>query len=111
MRHLFIVLISFLSCGVIFSQETSVFSEINAHYKEGLRLFSEGVYVAARKEFETVLKEQRLSFEPEYKTLHLYAEYYSAISASMRRVIRACAVASGTDCSTKPTTKPDSRKS
>ena len=71
MRHLFIVLISFLSCGVIFSQETSVFSEINAHYKEGLRLFSEGVYVAARKEFETVLKEQRLSFEPEYKTLHL----------------------------------------
>lgn len=41
MRHLFIVLISFLSCGVIFSQETSVFSEINAHYKEGLRLFSE----------------------------------------------------------------------
>lgn len=81
MRHLFIVLISFLSCGVIFSQETSVFSEINAHYKEGLRLFSEGVYVAARKEFETVLKEQRLSFEPEYKTLHLYAEYYSAISA------------------------------
>lgn len=65
----------------LYAQKTSIFSEVNAHYKEGLRLFSEGVYVAAKKEFETVINEHRLSFEPEYKTLLRYAEYYTAISA------------------------------
>jgi len=48
--------------------------------KKGLRLFQEGVYGAARKEFELVLNDQRLSFEPEYQTLRTNAEYYAAIS-------------------------------
>ncbi len=76
----FSFLIFFLSLQGI-AQKTSIYSEVNIHYKEGLRLFSEGVYGAAKKEFETVLSDPRLSFEPEYRTLHMYAEYYSAISA------------------------------
>lgn len=62
------------------AQRTSIYSEINVHYKEGLRLFQEGVYGAARKEFELVSSDQRLSFEPEYQTLRTNAEYYAAIS-------------------------------
>jgi len=62
------------------AQRTSIYSEINLHYKEGLRLFQEGVYGAARKEFEKVSNDQRLSFEPEYQTLKTNAEYYAAIS-------------------------------
>jgi len=62
------------------AQRTSIYSEINLHYKEGLKLFQEGVYGAARKEFELVLNDQRLSFEPEYQTLRTNAEYYAAIS-------------------------------
>lgn len=63
------------------AQKTALYSEINAHYKEGLRLFQEGVYSGAKKEFQQVLEDQRLSFEPEYQTLRTYSEYYSAISS------------------------------
>lgn len=76
-----ILFFSIFILQVVQSQKTSIYSEVNAHYKEGLRLFSEGVYVAAKKEFETVINEHRLSFEPEYKTLLRYAEYYTALSA------------------------------
>ncbi len=65
----------------LLAQKTSIYTEINTHYKEGLRLFSEGVYMASKKEFEAVLNDPHLSFEPEYSTLKMYAEYYSAISA------------------------------
>lgn len=77
--------IFFLLCFTIFSsslsaQETSIYSEVNVHYKEGLRLFQEGVYGGARKEFTMVINDQRLGFEPEYQTLKTNAEYYAAIS-------------------------------
>jgi tetratricopeptide (TPR) repeat protein len=78
----FLILLVFVSISFsLHAQKTSVYSDINAHYKEGLRLFAEGVYIAAKKEFETVLTDPHLSVEPEYKTLLLYSEYYSAISS------------------------------
>lgn len=80
-RSVLIFLLLVSSSYSLVAQRTSVFSDINAHYKEGLRLFSEGVYIAAKKEFESVLNDSHLTMEPEYKTIQLYSEYYSAISS------------------------------
>ncbi len=82
MRKIFVLsaLFYFLSPLTV-AQKTSVYSEINAHYKEGLRLFAEGVYNGAKTEFEKVLADHRASHEPEYGTLLMYSEYYIAISS------------------------------
>ncbi|HNQ00082.1 MAG TPA: hypothetical protein PKK99_13570, partial [Bacteroidia bacterium] len=60
MRKIFVLsaLFYFLSPLTV-AQKTSVYSEINAHYKEGLRLFAEGVYNGAKTEFEKVLADHR----------------------------------------------------
>lgn len=80
MHKIYLLLLTAFISQNLFSQKTSIYAEANRHYKEGLRLFAEGVYEAANKEFEAFTNDHRLSNEPEYKTLLRYAEYYTAIS-------------------------------
>jgi len=60
------------------AQQTTVFTEANAAYKEGLTLFGKGLFGAAQHSFERALELLEPENEPEYQLLVTQATFYYA---------------------------------
>ena len=62
----------------LFSQETTVFTEANKHFKEGVTLFEKGLFGNARGSFKEAMDLLQPVNEPEYGMLRNRAELYYA---------------------------------
>lgn len=74
--------LAFCSWALVSSaQQTTVFTEANETYKEGLTLFEKGLYGAAQRTFQEVINMLRPLNESESKLLRTQATFYYARSA------------------------------
>ncbi|UBM59466.1 tetratricopeptide repeat protein [Marinilongibacter aquaticus] len=74
------VLIALLTGYSAFGQNTLSYTEIEAHYNNGVELYEKRAYTAARKEFKNYVDQSSASINPnEFNIAN--AEYYSAVCA------------------------------
>ncbi len=73
--------IMMFSVFVLKAQETAIYSERNLHFKNGLELIDEKIYLAAQKEFEIAHKQTKDLLDNEQEVINIMSEYYYAFCA------------------------------
>lgn len=77
-RHFFSVLFFLGLLSPTFAQQTTVYTDANAAYKQGKDFFDKGLYAAANVEFTKVLQADVPAQEPKFRDLQMKAELYAA---------------------------------
>jgi tetratricopeptide (TPR) repeat protein len=76
-----IIIVAFLfSVKISFSQNTLSYTQIEAHYNNGVELFEKKAYSSARKEFHNYIDKSEKSLNPNKFNI-ANAQYYSALSS------------------------------
>ncbi|MBP6732959.1 MAG: tetratricopeptide repeat protein, partial [Chitinophagales bacterium] len=81
-RKILLLFTAYCLCFVAFAQQTQLYIDKEAAFKNGLELFDEKNYLSAREKFEEIYKVQKTATTHTNEVLMQNLEYYIAVCAT-----------------------------